>query len=46
MVRAADPSAFDVITRMLGARGPLAEEGQKRLDHLADLFGIVDGAVA
>lgn len=46
----ADPAlrrgAFDVITRLLGARGPLAAEGQRRLDHVADLFGIVEEVVA
>ena len=46
----ADPAlrrgAFDVITRLLGARGPLAAEGQKRMDHVADLFGLVEEPVA
>lgn len=43
--------AFDVIVRLLGARGALAEEGQVRLDRVAELFGIdavvtAEGAMA
>ena len=34
--------AFGLITQVLGARGELSPEDKKRVDHVANLFGIDD----
>jgi hypothetical protein len=36
-------SAFDIVQQILGARGALSDDDEKRLDEVSRLFGLKDG---